>query len=448
MSENIAAIATPFGTGGISVIRISGSTAILEFNKIFKGPNLEKAKSHTIKYGHVVSLDDGRILDEVMVSIFRAPRSFTAEDTIEVSTHGGVLVTQSVLNEILKLDVRKAEPGEFTQRAFLNGRIDLVEAESVMDLIEAQNESALKIANLGLSKKTSTLVHDLLDDVLDLIAKIEVNIDYPEYDDAIEMTNELIRPVAVKLIEKFNKLIYHSQRNQLIKDGIDTAIIGRPNVGKSSLLNALIEEDRAIVTDISGTTRDLIEARLNLGGITLNLIDTAGIRETDDVVESIGIDRSIEAIRRAKLVLLVLDQSNKLTKEDKELIELTKDKKRILIGNKSDLDKQIELEGLISISSLHQLGLEDLEREIINKLSLTEIETEDFNYLSNERQISKIKEAKASMEEVVRGIDLEMPVDLIIVDLTNSYYSLADILGKSYETSIIDQLFSKFCLGK
>ena len=447
MSENIAAIATPFGTGGISVIRISGSTAIEEFQKIFQGPNLLKAKSHTIKYGHVVSLE-GKILDEVMVSIFLAPRSFTAENTVEVSTHGGVLVTQSVLNEILKLDVRLAEPGEFTQRAFLNGRIDLVEAESVMDLIEAQNESALKIANLGLSRKTSSLVEDLLEEVLNLIAQIEVNIDYPEYDDAVVMTNEIIKPIVFDLINKMDKLIYHSQRNQLIKDGIDTAIIGRPNVGKSSLLNALIEEDKAIVTDISGTTRDLIEARLNLGGITLNLIDTAGIRETDDVVESIGIDRSIQAIDRAKLVLLVLDQSLRLTNEDKRLLELTKNKKRILIGNKSDLDKQIELEGLVSISSLHQTGLDELEREIINQLSLTEIETGDFNYLSNERQISKIKEAKASLEEVLKGIDLEMPVDLIMVDLTNSYYSLADILGKSYETSIIDQLFSKFCLGK
>ncbi|MGI6787332.1 MAG: tRNA uridine-5-carboxymethylaminomethyl(34) synthesis GTPase MnmE [Acholeplasmataceae bacterium] len=447
MSENIAAIATPFGTGGISVIRISGSTAIEEFQKIFQGPNLLKAKSHTIKYGHVVSLE-GKILDEVMVSIFLAPRSFTAENTVEVSTHGGVLVTQSVLNEILKLDVRLAEPGEFTQRAFLNGRIDLVEAESVMDLIEAQNESALKIANLGLSRKTSSLVEDLLEEVLNLIAQIEVNIDYPEYDDAVVMTNEIIKPIVFDLINKMDKLIYHSQRNQLIKDGIDTAIIGRPNVGKSSLLNALIEEDKAIVTDISGTTRDLIEARLNLGGITLNLIDTAGIRETDDVVESIGIDRSIQAIDRAKLVLLVLDQSLRLTNEDKRLLELTKNKKRILIGNKSDLDKQIELEGLVSISSLHQTGLDELEREIINQLSLTEIETGDFNYLSNERQINKIKEAKASLEEVLKGIDLEMPVDLIMVDLTNSYYSLADILGKSYETSIIDQLFSKFCLGK
>ena len=275
-----------------------------------------------------------------MVSIFRAPRSFTAENVCEISTHGGVLVTQSVLNEILKLDIRLAEPGEFTQRAYLNGRIDLVQAEAVMDLIEAQNESALKIANLGLSKKTSSLVQNLLNKVLDLIAKIEVNIDYPEYDDAVEMTHELIKPILIDLIKEIEHLIYQSKRNQLIKDGINTAIVGRPNVGKSSLLNALLEEDRAIVTDISGTTRDLIEARLNLGGITLNLVDTAGIRDTDDIVESIGIDRSIEAIKKAQLVLLVLDQSMELTEEDKRLLELTKDKQRILIGNKSDLTKK------------------------------------------------------------------------------------------------------------
>ena len=447
MIDNIAAIATPFGTGGISVIRISGPTAISELNKIFKGPNLLKAKSHTIKYGHIVSLD-GHILDEVMVSVFLAPRSFTAENVCEISTHGGVLVTQSVLNEILKLDVRLANPGEFTERAYLNGRIDLVQAEAVMDLIEAQNESAVKIANLGLSKKTSSLVQNLLDKVLDLIAKIEVNIDYPEYDDAIEMTNELVKPILIDLINEIDHLIYHSKRNQLIKDGIDTAIVGRPNVGKSSLLNALLEEEKAIVTDISGTTRDLIEARLNLGGITLNLIDTAGIRDTDDIVESIGIDRSIEAIKRAELVLLVLDQSIELTKEDRRLLELTKDKQRILIGNKSDLAKKIELSDLVLISSLHQTGLEELEKEIVNKLSLTEIEANDFNYLSNERQIRKITDAKNSLNQAMLSIDNEMPVDLIAVDLSNAYYSLADILGLSYESSIIDELFSQFCLGK
>ncbi|NLL69093.1 MAG: tRNA uridine-5-carboxymethylaminomethyl(34) synthesis GTPase MnmE [Acholeplasmataceae bacterium] len=447
MIDNICAIATPFGTGGISVIRISGKTAISELNKIFKGPNLEKAKSHTIKYGHIVSLN-GEILDEVMVSIFRAPRSFTAENVCEISTHGGVLVTQSVLNEILKLDVRLAEPGEFTQRAYLNGRIDLVQAEAVMDLIEAQNESALKIANLGLSKKTSSLVQNLLNKVLDLIAKIEVNIDYPEYDDAVEMTHELIKPILIDLIKEIEHLIYQSKRNQLIKDGINTAIVGRPNVGKSSLLNALLEEDRAIVTDISGTTRDLIEARLNLGGITLNLVDTAGIRDTDDIVESIGIDRSIEAIKKAQLVLLVLDQSMELTEEDKRLLELTKDKQRILIGNKSDLTKKIELTNLLLISSLHQEGLEELEKEIVKRLSLVEIEANDFNYLSNERQIRKITDAKNSLNQALEAIDNLMPVDLIAVDLSNSYYHLADILGLSYESSIIDELFSQFCLGK
>lgn len=447
MNDNIAAIATPFGTGGISVIRISGPTAIEQFNQIFKGANLTKAKSHTVSYGHVVN-SEGEVLDEVMVAIFRAPKSFTAEDVVEVSTHGGVLVTQIVLNEILTKDIRLANPGEFSERAYLNGRIDLVEAEAIMDLISAQNESAVKIANLGLSKRTSRLIEDLLADVLDLIAKIEVNIDYPEYDDAEVMTHEIIKPVVVGLINKMEHLIYHSKRNQLIKDGIDTAIIGRPNVGKSSLLNALIDEEKSIVTDISGTTRDIIEARLNLGGITLNLIDTAGIRETDDVVESIGVERSKEAINRAQLVLLVLDQSLKLTEEDKKLLELTKHKERILIGNKSDLDKQIEIEDLILVSSLHQLGLEQLEKQIVKKLSLTEIETSDFNYLSNERQINKIIESKNGLNQALLAIENEMPVDLIAVDLANSYYSLADILGLEFETTIIEQLFSQFCLGK
>ncbi len=447
MIDNIAAIATPFGTGGISVIRISGPNAITEFNKIFKGPNLTKVKTHTIHYGHVLN-NEGDVLDEVMVAVFREPKSFTTENVIEVSTHGGVLVTQSVLSEILTLDIRMANPGEFTQRAYLNGRIDLVQAEAVMDLIEAQNESALKIANLALDKKTSPLVQKLLDEVLDLIAKIEVNIDYPEYDDAVVMTNEIIKPVVIDLINKMEHLIYRSNRTKIIKDGINTAIIGRPNVGKSSLLNALLEEEKAIVTDISGTTRDLIESRLNLSGITLNLIDTAGIRKTDDIVESIGVQRSIEIIEKAELILLVLDQSLKLTDEDKQLLELTKDKKRILIGNKSDLSKQIELDDLVLISSLHQIGLEQLEKEIIKKLSLTEIETKDFNYLSNERQILKITEAKNSLNRVLISIEDEMPVDLIAVDLASAYYSLADILGLSYESSIIEKLFSQFCLGK
>ncbi len=341
--ENIAAIATAFGTAGISVIRISGDTAISEFNKIFKGKDLTKVKSHTVHYGHVLN-EDRSILDEVMVTVMKAPRSFTAENTVEVSTHGGILITQKVLDRILDMDIRLAEPGEFSERAYLNGRIDLVEAESIMDLIHAKSEKALKIANLGVQKETSKLIRNLRSKLLTIIAQIEVNIDYPEYDDAIIMSKEIIKPKTEELILEINDLLKESEKNQLIRDGVKTAIVGKPNVGKSSLLNALLNEEKAIVTDIEGTTRDTIEAYINVSGVTLKLIDTAGIRETEDVVEKIGVNRSKKAISEAELVLLVLDQSKAISKEDKDLLDLTKDKKRLIIANKSDLPKALQLE--------------------------------------------------------------------------------------------------------
>ena len=445
--ENIAAIATPFGTGGISVIRISGQTAIFEFNKIFKGKNLVLASPRRAYYGHIVGLD-GQILDEVVVTLYHGPKSFSGENLVEVSTHGGILVTQRVLEEILKLNVRLASPGEFSERAYLNGRIDLVEAEAIMDLISAKNESALKIATLGITKSTTKLVEKLRDEVIYILGLIEVNIDYPEYDDAEVVTREGIKPVLKALILKLEELVRHSKRNQLIKDGIKTVIIGRPNVGKSSLLNALIDEDKAIVTNIAGTTRDLVEASLNLGGITLNLIDTAGIRETVDEVESIGVERSKQAIDQAHLVLLVLDQSEKLTEEDKLLLELTQDKKRIIIGNKADLEKTIEIEKLLPISSITKAGLKDLEAEIIKTLRLTEIHDNDFNYLANIRQISKANEALFALEEALEAANNKMPIDLIEVHIQETYYRLGDILGKRYNDDIHKEIFSKFCLGK
>ena len=383
-----------------------------------------------------------------MVSVFKGPKSFTAEDVVEISTHGGVLVTQAVLNRLLELNIEMAKPGEFTERAYLNGRIDLVQAEAIMDLIEAKNDSAMKIANYALNKTTSKLVEDFLDKILKLIASIEVNIDYPEYDDAVVMTNDLIKPVVVELLDEIEELIKNSEKTKLIKDGIQTAIVGRPNVGKSSLLNALIQEDRAIVTNVAGTTRDTIEARLNLGGITLNLVDTAGIRDTEDVVESIGVDRSLKALKDSDLVLLVLDQSLKLTDEDLDLLKLTENKNRILIGNKSDLGQKLELDDIISISSLKKEGLDELEKAIIKKLSLEEVETNDLKYLSNVRQINKMKEARQSLQDAFKAIVDELPVDLIVVDLTNAYYRLGEILGVNFEPDIVGKLFREFCLGK
>lgn len=445
--DTICAIATPFGTAGISVIRVSGLEAIKKINHIFKGANLEKAHTHTLHYGHILD-EDNHILDEVMVGVLRAPKTFTAEDTIEISTHGGILITQKVLERILSLDIRLAEPGEFSQRAYLNGRIDLIEAESIMDLIHAKNEKAMKIATLGINKDISMMIKALRSKLLTMIAQIEVNIDYPEYDDAIVMSNDIIYPQAISLLDELNILLKESQKNQLIKEGIKTAIIGRPNVGKSSLLNTLLNEEKAIVTDIAGTTRDTIEAYINMGGVTLNLIDTAGIRDTEDVVEKIGVKRSKKALEDAALVLLVLDQSAELTKEDKDLLDLTKDKTRIIIANKSDLPKALSLDNVLPISTLNKSGIKELEKAILKVLSLEDIENRDFNYLSNVRHISKVKEAKGALEDVIKAIKSGLPVDLYAIDLTNAWQSLGDILGERYQDELLDELFSKFCLGK
>lgn len=445
--DTIAAISTAFGTAGISVIRISGDEAISKFNQVFRGKNLNEVPTHTLHYGHILN-EDGSILDEVMVAVLKGPKSFTAEDTVEVSTHGGILITQKVLERILSLDIRLAEPGEFSQRAYLNGRIDLVEAESIMDLIHAKSEQALKIANLGVQKETSQLIRNLRSKLLTIIAQIEVNIDYPEYDDAIVMSKEIIGPKTKELIDEITIILKESYKNQLIREGVKTVIIGKPNVGKSSLLNALLKEEKAIVTDIEGTTRDTIEAYINIKGVTLKLIDTAGIRETTDVVERMGVDRSIKALNEAELVLLVLDQSRALTKEDKELLDKTKDKKRIIIANKSDLPKALSIEEVIPISTITKFGLSDLEQAILKLLSLEDIEARDFNYLSNIRHIMKVKEAKAYLENVLTSIDLDMPVDVYAIDLTGAWRTLGDILGENYQDDLLSELFSKFCLGK
>ena len=445
--DTIAAIATPFGVGGISVIRVSGDNAIKEVNKVFKGKNLEKVKSHTINYGHIVN-KNGDLVDEVMVSVMHAPRTFTSENVVEISTHGGILVTEEVLNTILSLDIRMANPGEFSERAYLKGRIDLVQAESIMDIIHAKNKNALKVANLGLGKQTSALITDLRDKLLNIIANIEVNIDYPEYDLVETITNNVIKPETSKLIEEMDYILRKSNQTRIIREGIKTAIIGRPNVGKSSLLNTLLDEEKAIVTNIAGTTRDTLDATINIGGITLNLIDTAGIRETSDVVEQIGVERSKKAIESAELILLVIDQSEELTKEDLELIELTNNKNRIIILNKSDLPKKAELDNAVIISTETLEGIRELETSISKTLKLSDLDESDFNYLSNIRHINKLKESRNALEQVWIEIDNGMPVDILAVDLTNAWNILGDIIGSSYRGELIDQLFSKFCLGK
>ncbi|MFA6988227.1 MAG: tRNA uridine-5-carboxymethylaminomethyl(34) synthesis GTPase MnmE, partial [Acholeplasmataceae bacterium] len=357
ITDTICAISTAYGTAGISVIRVSGDEAIEKVNQIFKGKNLLKVDSHTIHYGHIMGSDNKEI-DEVMVAVLRNPRSFTTEDMVEISTHGGILVTQKVLKRLLSIGVRMANPGEFTERAFVSGRIDLAESEAVMDLINAKNDNAMKLALNALKGETSKLINDLRDKLLGIIAIIEVNIDYPEYDDTVEMTNQLVKPEIEDFIKALDEILKGSNKGRLLKEGVSTAIIGKPNVGKSSLLNALLNEERAIVTSIAGTTRDTVEASINIGGITLNLIDTAGIRETSDLVEKIGIDRSKKAINQAELVILVLDLSASLSKEDEILLELTKHKRRILVGNKKDLGYKLELKDIIPLSALTKDNLD------------------------------------------------------------------------------------------
>lgn len=445
--DTIAAIATPLGTAGISVIRVSGDEAISKVNSIFKGKNLNHVQSHTIHYGHILNKDLS-ILDEVMVSVFIAPRSFTKENVVEISTHGGILITQLVLERILETGIKLAEPGEFSKRAFLNGRIDLVQAEAIMDIIHATNENAIKVANKALHKETSALIDSLKSKVLTMIAQIEVNIDYPEYDDAIVMSHEIIYPRVVVLLEEINHILIHSKKTQLIRDGVKTVIIGRPNVGKSSLLNALLNEERAIVSDIEGTTRDTIDAYINLQGVTLHLVDTAGIRTSNDFIESIGIDRSKKAIKDAELILLVLDTSVELTPEDLELLELTQHKTRIIIGNKSDLPRKLKIQQAIDISVLKKEGIETLEKEILKTLKLDNLLDKDFNYLSNMRHIQKLKEAKNALESVIDAIAKEMPVDLYLIDLTRAWNTLGEILGNHQYGDLLTELFTKFCLGK
>ncbi len=446
--DTIAAIATPFGTAGISVIRISGSEAITKANEIFKGKNLTKMKSHTVTYGFIIE-KTGKTIDEVLVTIMKAPKTFTAEDTVEISCHGGILVTQKVLERILETGVKLAEPGEFSKRAFVNGRIDLTQAEAIMDLIHAKNENAMKLALSGLSGDIKKGIESVRESVLNLVAKIEVNIDYPEYDDAEVMGNEVIKPYVLDIKNKLVELLSDADKGKIIRDGVKTAIIGKPNVGKSSLLNALLNEERAIVTDIEGTTRDTIEAYINVGGITLILIDTAGIRETSDVVEKIGVNRSKKAIEEAELVILVLDQSRKLSQEDELLLEQTKHKKRIIVGNKNDLNKALELDlHMLSLSTLTKEGLKDLEKEIVTVLGMSDIKEKDFNILSNVRHIDKIKQTIQALDDVLNAIEIHMPIDMTEIDLKKAWQYLGEITGDYHPEDLISELFSKFCLGK
>lgn len=451
MNDTIAAISTTLGVGAISIIRVSGSDAIKIVNSIFKGKDLEKVESHTIYYGHIK--DGDNLLDEVLVSVMKSPKTFTTEDIVEINCHGGIATTNKVLEAVLKNGARLAEPGEFTKRAFLNGRIDLSQAESTMDLINAKTESKRKAALNGLDGYVSKLIKNLRQEILEILATIEVNIDYPEYEDIETMTNEKLKPKIENVIKEIKKIIKESENGKVLTSGIKTVIIGRPNVGKSSLLNRLLDEEKAIVTDIEGTTRDTVEGSITINGVMLDIIDTAGIRKTNDIVEKIGVNKSYSLIESADLVIIVLNNNEKLTEEDKNILEYCKNKKVIVVINKSDLADKIDIsnityENIIRTNTVDLNGLDELKDKIVELFNLEELTKEDYKYLNNVRQISLIKEAKDILLEALNGINNATPVDLVEIDIKRAWEKLGEIIGATYTDELLDQLFSQFCLGK
>lgn len=453
--DTIAAIATPIGEGGISIIRVSGENALEIVNKIFRGANLNKVASHTIHYGHIIDYANKDVVDEVLVTVMLAPKTFTRENTVEVSCHGGLLVTQKILQLILDNGARMATPGEFTKRAFINGRIDLTQAESIMDIIEAKTDRARQVAMKQLEGGLLFEIRKLRQELLNTMAHEEVNIDYPEYD-MDDVTSKEMYDKAQQIIKEIDKLLATAQEGKVVRSGLATAIVGRPNVGKSSLLNYLSKEEKAIVTNIAGTTRDTLEEYVSLKGILLKLIDTAGIRQTDDIVEKIGVERSKRAITESDLVLLLINSSEELTEEDQKLLELTQDKKRIIILNKADQVAKITKKDIqkitdspiVTISVLKKKNMIGLE-EAIKSLFLQGItDSKSEVMVTNQRQNDLLRKAKQSLIEAIEAINDNMPLDLVQIDLKEAWDSLGEITGDTAPDELITQLFSKFCLGK
>ena len=457
--DTIAAISTAPGEGAIGIVRISGDLAISIASSIYQcgTKQLEKQKTHTIHYGHIVDPKSGEVYDEVMVSVLRAPKTFTREDIVEINCHGGIVAINRVLQLVLRMGARLAEPGEFTKRAFLNGRIDLSQAEAVMDLIRAKTDKSMQLAMRQLDGELSHLIQNLRQEILNTLAQVEVNIDYPEYDDVEEMTLQLLREKTQQVLQGIRALLNTASQGKILRDGLKTAIVGRPNVGKSSLLNVLLREEKAIVTDIAGTTRDTIEEYVNVRGVPLQLIDTAGIRETDDVVEKIGVERSRKALKEADFVLLLLNQSEILQEEDIRLLETTKGMKRIILFNKTDLPSKLSKEDIapyaqeeeiVTTSMLNKEGIDQLEEKIAGYFFQGQMNERDATYLSNTRHIALLEKAEQALVEVQNGIEMEMPVDLIQIDFTRAWDLLGEITGDSVQDELLTQLFSQFCLGK
>ncbi len=418
---------------------------------MFDSKDLTKVKSHTINYGHIVN--NGEVIDEVLVSIMKAPKTFTKEDIVEINSHGGISTTNKILEILIINGMRLADRGEFSKRAYLNGRIDLVEAEGINDLILAETEAQRKYAINRTLGNLSKLIIDNRKILVGLQAKLEVNFDYPEEADNIEMTHKLVLDDLMIIKDNLKKLLSSSKDGKIIREGIDVAILGRPNVGKSSILNHLLDEEKAIVTNVAGTTRDIVEGVISLSGIKLNLIDTAGIRETDDIVEKIGVDKSLDVSKKADLIIYVFNNNEKITSEEIELLKQMENVKKLVLINKSDLESNIDLSSISEYpvvlgNTVSKDGLDELKNKIIEMFNLDEIGSKNFNLLSNARQIALITSSLNSIEEAIKSVEEEVPLEMIATDIKEAYDLLGEIIGSTYKDELLDELFANFCLGK
>ena len=451
MNDTIVAISTALGVGAISIVRISGQEAIKIANSIFEGSDLEKVKSHTIHFGYIY--DGEEKIDEVLISVMRTPKTFTMEDVVEINCHGGINTTNKVLSLVISKGARLAEPGEFSKRAYINGRIDLIEAEGIMSLIEAKTDKMRQLALNQVDGKVSLLIKELRKKIRDILINIEVNIDYPEYEDILVITKEMIEKNIAIIKDKALEILKDAERGKIISEGIRTVIIGRPNVGKSSILNHLLNEDKAIVTDQPGTTRDIVEGRIDLGGVLLNIVDTAGIRKSTDLIEQIGVAKSLKSLDDADLIILVLNNNEKISDEDLDIIKTSSSKERIIFINKNDLPSKINMEALegekiVFGNTMSPNSLNSLKTAIIDLFSIDKIGQKDLTYLSNARQVGLLSQALTSINDVELGLSNDVPVDMLAIDLQNVWELLGEIIGENYHEELIEELFKQFCLGK
>ncbi|CAM3298623.1 tRNA uridine-5-carboxymethylaminomethyl(34) synthesis GTPase MnmE [Staphylococcus aureus] len=456
--DTITSISTPMGEGAIGIVRLSGPQAVEIADKLYKGKHLlNDVPSHTINYGHIIDPESKEVVEEVMVSVLRAPKTFTREDIIEINCHGGILTINRVLELTMTYGARMAEPGEFTKRAFLNGRIDLSQAEAVMDFIRSKTDRASKVAMNQIEGRLSDLIKKQRQSILEILAQVEVNIDYPEYDDVEDATTEFLLEQSKEIKQEINRLLDTGAQGKIMREGLSTVIVGKPNVGKSSMLNNLIQDNKAIVTEVAGTTRDVLEEYVNVRGVPLRLVDTAGIRETEDIVEKIGVERSRKALSQADLILFVLNNNEALTQEDYTLYEMVKNEDVIVIVNKMDLEQNIDINEvkdmigntpLIQTSMLKQEGIDELEIQIRDLFFGGEVQNQDMTYVSNSRHISLLKQARQTIQDAIDAAESGVPMDMVQIDLTRTWEILGEIIGETASDELIDQLFSQFCLGK